>query len=52
MQVLEEMMSYVLEVLQEELLMQQHLLKHEQALPIESQYQASHTVPFCKSKFR
>lgn len=45
MQAPEEMMSYVLEVLQEEMLMQQHLLKHEQALPVENQYQALYTVP-------
>jgi hypothetical protein len=33
MQALEEMMSYVLEVLREEMPMQPNLLKHEQALP-------------------
>ena len=37
MQAPEEMMSYVLKVLQEELSLQQHLLKHEQALPNKNQ---------------
>jgi hypothetical protein len=38
MQAPEEMMSYVLEVLQEEMLMQENHLKHEQALPNKNQY--------------
>ena len=37
MQAPEEMMSYVLKVLQEEMPLQQHPLKHGQALPNKNQ---------------